>query len=277
ILRKRLGFKGVIVTDDLLMGGVQETGLSLAQICERALEAGDDMLMISQTPAIDSRVWTELVARMQREPAFKAIVRAAAARIIKMKLDYLKGPDSVPLDPTSASVAKTLPDTKGESFFFEQACRATTIVKGGDIPLTVSAGTKMLLVGQFGEFLDEGKLRYPGAATYYLPYSPYYVPGDGEIERLMAVAVDYPIIIFCVANPNSMKVLEALKPLEARGTKIIAFSALSPAYLRNEPWVSSAIAVYGMGADSFAAGFAVLRGDFPAEGTMPISMLNGEL
>ncbi len=276
ILRKRLGFKGVIVTDDLLMGGVQQTGLSLAQICERALEAGDDMLMISRTPALDSTVWTELLARMHRDKPFARVVRQAAARILAMKLKYLKGPGAVPLHPTAAGVAKELPDTKGESFFFEQACRATTIVKGTDLPLTAKPGEKILLVGQFEEFLSQGKQRYPEAATYYLHYNPYYEPAPGEIERLMSVARDYPIVIFCVANPNSMKVLEALKPLEEKGTKIIAFSALSPAYLRHEAWVSSAIAVYGMGADSFAAGFAVLRGDFPAEGTMPIQMLNGE-
>lgn len=276
ILRNRIGFKGVVVTDDLLMGGVQQTGLSLAQISERALEAGDDMLMISRTPSLDSTVWTDLLTRMRRDRAFAGIVREAAARILKMKLEYLKGPSSVPLHPSAASVAKELPDSKGENFFFEQACRATTIVKGTGIPLNGTSGEKILLVGQFEQFLIQGKLRYPDAATYNLPYSPFYYPREGEISRLLAVAEHYPIIIFGVANPNSMKVLEALKPLEKKGTKIIAFSALSPVYLRHESWVSTAIAVYGMGADSFAAGFAVLRGDFPAKGTMPISMLNGE-
>ncbi len=276
ILRERIGFTGVIVTDDLLMGGVQETGLSMARICEQALEAGDDMLMISKTPRLDSGVWSELLARMRSDASFESVVREAATRVLRMKLEYLKGPRAVPLYPKASGVAKELPDKRGESFFFEQACRATTIVKGNDIPLQPSSGRKILLVGQFGEFLRAGKLRYPDAATYYLPYNHFYFPQDGEIQQLLDVASKYSIIIFCVANPNSMQVLEGLKSLEKSGTKIIAFSALSPTYLRNEPWVSSAIAVYGMGEQSFAAGFAVLRGDFPAEGTMPISMLDGE-
>lgn len=275
ILRKRLGFKGVLITDDLLMGGVQDTGLSMTQICAGALEAGDDMLMISQTPALDSTLWNNLLARMHSDPRFAATVRTAATRVLRMKLEYLKGPHAVPRYPTIAGMKRELPDHKGEAFFFQQACRAVTLVKKGDLPLLDPKGKKILLVGQFKDFLVQGKRRYRNAATYLLPYVHFYFPQPGAAQRLLKVAAHYPIIVFCVANPNSMQVLEALRPLEKRGTRIIAVSTLSPLYLRKEPWVSSAIAVYGYGKQSFAAGFAVLKGDFKAEGKLPIDLLNG--
>ena len=51
---------------------------------------------------------------------------------------------------------------------------------------------------------------------------------------------------------------------------LLVISTLSPVHLREVPWVRTAVAVYGTGPVSFAAGFAVLAGDFPAEGRMPV-------
>jgi beta-N-acetylhexosaminidase len=63
LLRKKLGYKGLIVTDDLTMGAVTSVGLT-PDLFLRAFEAGNDLLLFSQT--------TPLVER-----AFKTILRAA--------------------------------------------------------------------------------------------------------------------------------------------------------------------------------------------------------
>ena len=271
ILRKRLGFHGLIVTDDMLMTGVEETGLPLSQLCIAALEAGDDVVMISQTPALDSAVWTRLLERMKEDPAFRALIAKAAERVLRVKLDYLRGPNAVPLHPDADR--PTLPDRRGESFFFEQACRSVTLIKGGAIPIRPIAGERILLAGQYHQFLDQGKLRYPQADTYYFSYSPFYWAREREITELRSLADRYDLIVFCLANPHSMQVLQSLKGIRA---KVIVMSTLSPVYLRGVPWISSAIAVYGFGADSFAAGFAVLAGDFRPVGKLPITLLKGE-
>src|SRR4029077_5093428 len=62
-LRKKLGYTGRGVTDDLTMGAVTGIGLT-PELFLRAFEAGNDLLLFSQT--------TPLV-----ENAFKAIVSAA--------------------------------------------------------------------------------------------------------------------------------------------------------------------------------------------------------
>ncbi len=271
ILRRRLGFHGLLVTDDMLMTGVEETGLPLSQLCAAALEAGADVVMISQTPALDSAVWTVLLERMREDPAFRLLIEKAAKRVLRVKLDYLRGPNSVPLFPVVGG--SVLPDRRGEEFFFEQACRSVTLIKGGLIPMKPVAGERILLAGQYHEFLDQGKLRYPQADTYYFSYSPFYWARQREIAELRALAGRYDLIVFCLANPHSMQVLESLKGIRA---KVIVMSALSPVYLRGVPWISSALAVYGFGADSFAAGFAVLAGDFRPIGRLPITLLKGE-
>ena len=83
----------------------------------------------------------------------------------------------------------------------------------------------------------------------------------------------YDTIVFCLSNPNSLDILKSLEETEA---EIIVFSVLTPMYLRDTSWVKTAIAVYGVGEDSFNAGFAVLAGDYKAESTLPISITSGE-
>jgi beta-N-acetylhexosaminidase len=80
-------------------------------------------------------------------------------------------------------------------------------------------------------------------------------------------AFSYDTVIFCVANYNSLDILQGLKNL---GQKVIVVSALSPVYLSELPWVQTAIAVYGDSRDSFRAGFGVLAGDYPASGVLPV-------
>ena len=89
-----------------------------------------------------------------------------------------------------------------------------------------------------------------------------------DLERVPERARRYDTVVFCLANYNSLAVLDQMRDL---GPKLVVVSALSPVYLAEVPWVSTAVAVYGSGRDSFRAGFAVLAGEIAAAGTMPVS------
>jgi beta-N-acetylhexosaminidase len=130
----------------------------------------------------------------------------------------------------------------------------------------------MLLVGQFEEFLEEGSLRYPKADSLLFPYSPFYFARSADLERVPRIASGYDVVVFCLANYNSLEVLETLRGYS--GT-LVVISALSPVYLRETPWVQTALAVYGTGKESFRAGFAALAGDFEPEGQIPVDFLDG--
>ena len=88
VLRQRIGFEGVVITDDLMMYGAASPG-GLAESCERAIRAGNDILMFSKTLDLDDPVWTRLLALYRRDPSFKARVDQSARRVIKAKLDWL--------------------------------------------------------------------------------------------------------------------------------------------------------------------------------------------
>jgi beta-N-acetylhexosaminidase len=269
ILKEKMNFSGLVISDDLMMGGALEYVRNIEEACILSLRAGMDMIMVSRTFEIQKRVWNALLKEMNRDPTFHAQVRASALRILNIKHAFLKGDNAVPLFPDVSKIDERVPDPEGEDFFFDLACRSVTILRPKNLPLQEPG--KVLLTGQFKAFLEEGKFRFPEAEEYYFSYSPFYGPNSGAAETILSLAPSYDTIIFCLANPNSLGVLKKLKPLS---DKLTVFSVLTPVYLQETPWVTSAIAVYGTGEDSFQAGFAALKGDFATEGVLPLSGMN---
>lgn len=270
ILRDRMGFKGLVVTDDLMMNGVQLLPMNTSEICKAAIMAGNDVILISRTPEIHVKVWQYLSAELKVDPDFLKRVRESARRILKTKLRYLSKKDSVPLYPDPDTVNSLVPDSEGTEFFFDQAVRSATIVRqsGND---SLKPQGRILLAGQLDRFFSEGKRIYPDADDFSYSYTPFYTASDWVKRKLREEAEKYDTLIFCLANPNSADVLKSLEGID---TKIIVLSVLTPIYLKDMPWITDAVAVYGTSRDSFKAGFGVISGNIKAEGMLPIRLDN---
>ncbi len=266
VLRDRLGFKGLIITDDMEMQGVLANGLDTAQACKQALEAGNDMVLVSHTLTVQEETWKSLDAAVKNDAAFRKDVTESAARILEAKLRYFRAPH-VPVSPDPAVVLQKVPAPGASDFFAQLSARAVTLISGTAIPFRPAARARILLVGQYNEFLAEGKRRYPSADTLLFNYDPFYHARPEDRAEVRARAAGYDTVIFCIANYNS---LDVLKDLSGIARKVIVISTLSPVYLTDVPWVETAVAVYGTGHDSFRAGFGVIAGDYVATGVLPI-------
>ena len=148
-------------------------------------------------------------------------------RILATKLRYFRGRDA-PLNPNPSSVRTRVPAPGARDFFVQVSARAVTLIAGKRIPYRPARGEKILLCGQFSEFLAEGLRRYPGADTLLFPFSPFYGARSQDKAAVRARAAAYDTVIFCLANYNSLDVLQELKDM---GRKVIVISALSPVYL----------------------------------------------
>ena len=266
ILRGKMGFDGLIVTDDLMMNGVQLLPMNTAEICKAAISAGNDIILVSRTPEIHKKVWDYLSTEIRRDSGFRDMVRTSAARVLRTKISYLRNETSVPLFPDPEETERLIPDEDGSSFFFDQALRSTTIIRSTG-PDSLKPTGKILLAGQLDRFFTAGKSEYPEADTYRFDYSPFYTASESVKRRLAARADDYDTVIYCLANPNSADVLASLENTDAR---LIVLSVLTPVYLREMEWVENAVAVYGTSSDSFKAGFAAISGSIEARGSLPI-------
>ena len=88
VLRGQLGFKGVVVSDDLEMGAIRKI-YDLHDTIVQAVNAGTDVLLFSNTAApsgnLADKVRGILVAEAESDPAFRARIEASYGRIVALK------------------------------------------------------------------------------------------------------------------------------------------------------------------------------------------------
>jgi beta-N-acetylhexosaminidase len=85
LLRERMGFRGVIVTDSMEAQASLATG-DIATVSERAVRAGADLLLLTGRGSY-APVYQHLLALARESPAFRARVRESAARVLALKRD----------------------------------------------------------------------------------------------------------------------------------------------------------------------------------------------
>jgi beta-N-acetylhexosaminidase len=268
ILKKRMGFDGIVITDDMRMHAVAARQRNTARACFEAFMAGNDMIMVSRDSEVHRRVWNYFSDRLQSNPEFRARLEESVRRILRVKMRYLRREDAVPLYPDAENVKEKIPSEEAEEFFFDQACRSVSIIRNALLPLEKDRDN-ILIAGQLTRFLSIGKRYYPNADTLDIPYQPFYEAAEATVEDVRRRARNYDTVIFCLANPNGAQVLDALEDIPA---DVVVLSTLTPSYLSERPWVDTAIAVYGTGEESAVAGFACLRGMIEPRGEVPFPL-----
>jgi beta-N-acetylhexosaminidase len=91
LLRRKLGFKGVVITDSMEAAAVlRRSSLELAAL--RSVAAGADMLLLTG-PGSFPRVYKQLLTGAKRSQHFRARLAQAAARVIALKRSLGLGTD----------------------------------------------------------------------------------------------------------------------------------------------------------------------------------------
>jgi beta-N-acetylhexosaminidase len=83
LLRRRLGFRGVVITDSIEADAVLRRS-SVAIAAERSLDAGADLVLMTGSGSW-REVYPHVLARARRSPSFRARLREAAGRVLDLK------------------------------------------------------------------------------------------------------------------------------------------------------------------------------------------------
>ena len=84
LLRSQLGFRGVVITDDL-SAAAQVSAWSPGDRAVKAIDAGCDLVLASTDPTVVPAMVEALVRRARSDPVFAAKVAAAARRVLAVK------------------------------------------------------------------------------------------------------------------------------------------------------------------------------------------------
>jgi beta-N-acetylhexosaminidase len=104
VLVREIGYKGLIVSDDMEMGGIL-TYMGIADAAIRSLEAGMHIVEICRDPALIFAAYEALLLEAENSRAFARILRKAAERVQAFQIRHLKT-DLLPPPPNASAVNK---------------------------------------------------------------------------------------------------------------------------------------------------------------------------
>lgn len=286
ILREKLGFNGLIITDDMMMQGAWGYAGNSSKAFEAAIRAGNDIILSSRTAELDEKLWTMNLDNIRRDPNFRQIVESAARRVILTKLAYFKSGNSAPLYPEIARLKEQIPDKDGQKFFLSQACRSISVYKKGNFPYQKAGGERLLVIGPGdtlpddnrpdvhyeSPFWQEAKKRYGENFTFYKiafeKLGPVGIDWNGN--QLEAMAATHDTIIFYVPNEEGAQIARRLTNC---GKRVIILSAFSPVPILNGfGFADTILCGYSDSVYTFKAFFGALAGEFVPQGKVPLEL-----
>ena len=101
VLQKKIGYHGLVLSDDMEMGGVL-TQHSIEEASIAAIVAGTHLLEICKEPALILRTYEALLSEAERSRAFRRKIELAAAHVERQKKRLLK--TELGAVPTAAAV-----------------------------------------------------------------------------------------------------------------------------------------------------------------------------
>jgi len=269
LLRNRLGYEGIIITDDMMMVGATIYAETMSNAFRMAIDAGNDIILSSTTPRLNDALWTKNLDLMATNQEFRDRVKDAAYRVLKLKLEYFKSKNYAPLYPDSESVDNSIPDKEGEKFFLEQACRSITVNKATSIPLKAKDAGRVFLIGSLSSFFDAAKVHYKNSGQFYVEYDAGPNNAQWVIDQLPKYESGYDTIIICVSNENHAQIANYFKN---KNKRVIILCSMAPTLADQFSWADTVLVSYSWRCDySIQAMIGVLTGEVKAMGIKPYS------
>lgn len=103
VLREKIGYRGLVISDDLDMGGVLN-GASIEDAAVGTLTAGSDMLLVCQKEEHVWRAFEAVVRRGERDSKFAQMVAAKARRVRAFQKKSAEVGAKLPPAPTAQCV-----------------------------------------------------------------------------------------------------------------------------------------------------------------------------
>jgi beta-N-acetylhexosaminidase len=279
VLRKELGFTGLVVTDAMTMGGIT-SHFTAGEAAVRAILAGSDQVLMSPDTdaaiaAVRDAVKSGRITEARLDESVKRILDA------KKKLKLYDG-----RIPFVGGLAKIVDTPSIQALEAEIARRSLTLVREEKGVLPLQKGAKLLslviadeasLNGPAGPLAADLKARVPSMKTVRL--DPRSTPE--ETKAAVEAAKDSDVVLVSLfvrtrSGQGKITVPEpgrnALAQILAFGKPVVAVSFGSPYLLRDFPDLPTYICAWGGQDVSQAAVVQALFGETAIGGRLPITI-----
>lgn len=278
LLRKELGFQGLIITDALEMGGIAK-GFSTGEACVRALEAGADTLLMPTDPdeAIRAVVAAVTSGRLQRQRIQQSVVKLLTAKE-RLGLDHARFVDT-------EAIGDIVDSPEANERAQQIADRALTLVRNGNNLLPLAAPERACYVVMAeSRYSSEGlvfaqELHKRGRANVAsLDPSLSRQDLDDAIRRLPASCPVYVVAAFASVSANRGSVglagelPHAMETVVSVGKPVVLVALGNPYLLRTFPKVAAYLATFTTVPPSEVAVVKALWGEIGIRGRLPVTI-----
>lgn len=282
LLRKKLGFKGLVVTDSMGMGGITNS-YTPQDAALLAVRAGVDMVLLPPDPP---GVIEALVQAVKSGSISSARIDESVSRILALKarldlprnrfVDIAALPQKISSRPSLEQAALT----------FE---KAVTLVKneGEILPLSLQPFNKRIAVLSLSSdaddyyagsvFIRELQKRRPGVFTFYADA----FTGQEYIREAKTRAMDAEIVILALFSSLRTakgsvdllpKHIDLVRELAWAKKKMVVLSFGSPYFLRHFPEVAAYVCLYRNTLQAQEVAARAICGEIDITGRLPVSI-----
>lgn len=276
LLRRDLGFDGVIITDAMDMHAIRQ-GKHLGEEAIRAVRAGVDILLLTKDPADHKRVHTSLMQAVRRKQLDLNEIGASVARIAKLKRWLAEQPFAPDLSVIQSTehlfVAK------------EIAERSITLVRDRThlIPLRLEPGQRLTVIVPEPHDLtpaDTSSYIVPRLVQSLREYHPCvdeivvpYAPGEGDIANVLEKVRGCDLILAGTINAfNQAGQAVLVNQLLKMNIPVIVAALRLPYDLVAFPQAPAYVCTYGILEPSMRALAKALFGQGGMQGRLPVSI-----
>ena len=122
VLRKRIGYRGIVFSDDMEMGGILRF-LPIEEAAIAAIRAGMDLLEICHSPELILRAYEALIAEGERSAAFRKLLLARARQTARQRAKLFAGRVPAALTARQFQALRTRIRSFGETITKAQEAR----------------------------------------------------------------------------------------------------------------------------------------------------------
>ncbi|MCX7655985.1 MAG: hypothetical protein N2Z76_05630 [Treponemataceae bacterium] len=278
-LRKKLGYQGIIISDDIQMKPIKDTyGIDGALI--RAIQAGVDIVIVSAGVRDAHRIIAEGVRKGHIE---ESRFNESVLRVLQAKEQWIQ--KKVPTEEERKKVC-AIPEHL--RIVQETADKSITLIKNSLLPLSSAPGNRIVVLRPpmgrlvmsdntnfythsfkeiFQEYFPEQKV---------IEYSFGLEPNETEILGAQDWAFMADHVILCTYNAYQFrKQLDLLKAVQvfAQKEKLITIVLRSPEdIVEVAPLVDTLILTYGVAECSLRAAARLIKGNITPQGALPVGV-----
>jgi beta-N-acetylhexosaminidase len=276
LLKDKLGFKGVAVTDAIEMKAITSNyGLERALVM--AIQAGVDVLLVTESFAKQASFHAQIVQAVKDGRITEARLNDAVRRNLELKAKRGLLPETGAKPAAPAAVNSEA----NRKLSLQVGADALTLVRNKHLPLKLTSEQSVLAIGPSYSAKVTGtadvqtslgaglKAGHPKLKEVVLERKPT----AEKIAAVRTAAQTADVIVYAVANSENYPDHQALiKELIASGKPVIVVGMGEPYDLMTLPGIETYVAAYGYQDSNLRGVGALLFGQAPPKGKLPVSL-----